>query len=171
MRRILAAILFCVAAPFAAAQPAVQPPIEGSFALDTRASDSIDQAINDAIRDMNWVARQVARTRLRRINDPYTTVSISQNGPDVVVVFQGRSVASPASGEEIQWRRETGEVLGVSTRWRGHQLEQTFTAEDGKRTNLFALNPSGDTLSVRVTMSSERLTRPLTYTLRYQRRN
>jgi hypothetical protein len=171
MTRLFAALLFCVAAPLASAQPAEQPPIEGTFAFDARASDSIDQAINEAIRDMSWVVRQVARTRLRRINDPFTTVQISQSGPDVVVVLEGRSIASPASGEEIQWRRETGEVLGVSTRWRGDRLEQTFTAEDGRRTNVFTLDPSGETLSVQVSISSERLARPLTYTLRYQRRS
>jgi hypothetical protein len=152
-----------------AAAAAQQAPIQGTFVYVAEGSDNIDRAIDDAVRRMNVVTRQVARPRLRRTNTPYQSIRIAQSGSQVNVVLDQQTVTSPASGTPAKWTRNDGELFDVSTAWRGGSLEQTFQAEDGRRVNVYSLSPDGNTLTLHVTVTSPRLPQPMTYRLQYRR--
>lgn len=146
------------------------PSLDGSYTLLPAASDDIHQAIERGIAGMSFVLRPVARSRLRRTNDPYRSVAISRTPTQVTITIDGRPpILTPADGSPIRWQREDGEWLQVSTLLRDGVLRQSFVAEDGQRENAYSLSANGDTLSMRVTVSSPRLPRPVAYRLVFLR--
>jgi hypothetical protein len=182
IRRIVPfAALFALAAALpdaASAQQASQ--LRGTWNLDAQASDDINAKINESIRRMNVLVRQIARPRLRSTNTAYPTLVLRQDGGNVRIDMAGRpSVSSPANGTGVRWQRETGrectEVRGdcveVTTTYEGNRLRQTFRAEDGQRVNVFSVSPDGNTMTMAVTVESPRLPAPLTYNLVYNRAN
>ncbi|HEU0012855.1 MAG TPA: hypothetical protein VFQ45_04190 [Longimicrobium sp.] len=150
----------------------------GTWVLNRQASDDINVAINRAIAPMNVLVRQIARPRLRSTNTAYPRITIAFDNNNIRVDMQGRpSVSSPASGAPVLWQRETGrtctqvrgDCIRVTSEWENGKLEQTFQADDGRRVNLYSLSADGRTLTMNVTITSEKLERPLTYKLVYNR--
>jgi hypothetical protein len=173
MRTHLMAIVLLAGAAIAPAPSASQSAsLDGDYQYVAEGSDDINRAIEQAIASMNFITRPVARSRLRKTNLPYRTLRISHTAAEVTTVPDSRdAVTSPADGSPIRWRREDGEMLTVTTRWEGESLRQTFVADDGQRVNLYSLEPDGRTLLMRVTVTSPRLPKPLTYAVRYARRS
>lgn len=160
------AMIAASVAPAAAQTPALQ----GTFVYVADGSDDVNKAIDQAISKMNFVVRSVARGRLRKTNVPYERLAISHSTDRVSIAADRRpAIQTPANGTPVKWTREDGEVFDVSTEWENGALEQTFGAPDGKRVNTFTLSPDGNTLTMKVTVSSPRLPKPLTYSLRYRR--
>ena len=144
--------------------------LAGTYRYAAQESDNINQAIEAAVARMNFVTRPVARGRLKKTNSAYQTISIAHSPQEVRIVTDQRApIVTPANGTPIDWTREDGEKFKVSTAWQNGALEQTFRADDGQRVNHYSLSPDGNTLSMRVTVTSPRLSRPLVYTLRYHR--
>lgn len=144
--------------------------LNGSFTYDASASDNLNAAIDGAVARMNFAMRPFARGRLRKTNQPYKRLTISHTATQVSVSMDGRAaIVTPANGTPIDWRREDGERLKVSTEWENGALEHTFKAEDGQRVNVYSVSPDGRTLTMNVTLTSPRLSRPLTYKLVYRR--
>ncbi len=154
----------------AAPAQAQNAPIQGTFTLIAERSDNVDQAINRATSRMNMITRPVARGRLKKTNVPYRRIAITPTSASISIATDGGApIVTPADGKSIKWTREDGEVLDVSTAWDGNSLKQTFAAEDGQRVNLYTLSPDGDTLTMRVTVTSGRLPAPVTYQLVFTR--
>ena len=149
----------------------------GTWLFNRAASDDINAAINRAVAPMNVIVRQIARPRLRSTNTAYPRITFAlENG--LRVEMQGRpALSTPADGSPVLWQRETGrtcpqvrgDCVRVTSEWKNGQLEQAFQAEDGRRVNLYSLSADGRTLTMNVTITSERLERPLTYKLVYNR--
>lgn len=149
---------------------AQRPSLSGTYRYVEAESDAIGPAIEAAVARMNFITRPIARGRLTRTNTPYQTIRIGEATDQVTIVTDQRApIVSPTDGTPIAWTREDGEVLDVNTRWVDGTLEQTFVAEDGERKNAYSLAPDGNVLELRVTVTSPRLSGPLTYTLRYRR--
>ncbi|CAN5616948.1 hypothetical protein BH23GEM7_BH23GEM7_22310 [soil metagenome] len=154
----------------AAAGVAQSRSLEGSYTYLRAASDDINQAIERGIAGMNFVTRPVARGRLRKTNEPFGAITISRTPAEVAIATDGGApVVTPADGSAVRWRREDGEVFQVSTALRDGVLRQTFVADDGQRENALSLSADGDTLTMRVTVTSPRLPRPVSYRLVYLR--
>jgi hypothetical protein len=144
--------------------------MRGTWTLNRQASDNVATAINTAVARMNFVTRPIARGRLTRTNAPYTRVEIGYTQERVTLKYDERApMVSPANGTPVQWRREDGEMLQLSTEWENGRLEQTFKAEDGQRVNTFSISEDGRVLSLDVTVSSPRLPQPLHYKLVFNR--
>jgi hypothetical protein len=159
--------LLAAAATSAASQ---NPALTGTYTYVEAESDAIKPAIEQAVREMNFITRPIARGRLTRTNEPYQSLTIQQSGSQVTIVRDEMApIVATADGNPIEWTREDGEVLDLTTRWVDETLEQTFIADDGQRKNVFALGPDGGTLEMHVTVTSPRLAAPLTYTLRFRR--
>lgn len=143
---------------------------EGTFARDSAAGDDVKAAIDATVSEMNFLIRGFARGRLESTNEPYRTITITNDTSSVSVATDDRApVTAPATGDSIRWEREDGEELVVRMRWEDGELRQTFTAEDGLRRNVYRLAPDGRTLTLDVTVESGRLPEPLTYQLVYDR--
>ena len=144
--------------------------LNGTFTYDAAASDNINSAIDAAVRDMNFALRPIARGRLRKTNQPYKRLTISHTAQQVSVVTDDRRpIVSPANGTPVDWTREDGEKLKVSTEWENGTLEQTFKAEDGQRVNAYTMSADGRTLNMNVTITSPRLKKALNYKMVYRK--
>jgi hypothetical protein len=172
MARQRIAALFAGLALFAAAPVVLEAQADafrGTYVLDRAASDDVNAAIDRAVRGMNFVTRPVARGRLRKTNDAYPWIRVQTDG-NVTIEFAGRTpTVSRPDGTVVRWRRDDGEEFDVSTRMVQGRLEQRFVAEDGRRTNTYALSNDGRTLTMNVVIESPRLSEPLTYRLVYTR--
>ena len=174
MRQRIAPLFCALALVLAASLPAglhaQQASMKGTWRYNAQASDNVMTAINAAVNRMNFVTRPIARGRLNRTNQPYQRVVIDFTQQQVSITMDQRSVINtPANGTPIKWTREDGEVFDVATAWEGHGLKQTFKAEDGQRANLYTVSNDGRTLTLQVTVTSPRLSGPLTYRLVYDK--
>lgn len=162
--------VFCVSV-LAAALPGTLPaqiPV-GEFVLDETLSDDINQAINDATSSMNFIARPIARKRLRSTNPPTNVVTIEVFGDSVDVTSDGKiSVRAKPDGIPMKWSALKGEPLNVTTTVEGGVLINVFSAGDGSRTNRYLLKEN-DLLEMHVTISSPRLAKPVEYKRIYRR--
>lgn len=120
---------------------------------------------------MNFALRPIARGRLKRTNRPYQKVVIRYTPAQVSIATDARApIQTPANGTPVDWTRpEDGEKLRVSTEWENGRIEQTFQAKDGRRVNSYSITPDGRVMSLQVTVTSPRLPKPVSYTLRYRR--
>jgi hypothetical protein len=147
---------------------AAQVPV-GEFVLDESLSDDINKAINDATAEMNFIARPIARKRLRSTNPPTTVVTIETIGDSVEVTSDGRiSLRAKPDGIPMKWAAFKNENLQVTTTFENGVLTNVFAAGDGSRTNRYVLRDN-DLLEMRVTISSPRLEKPVEYTRVYRR--
>ena len=146
------------------------PCLQGTYTLDTAASDDINKAIEATVKGMNFIAKRIARKRLRETNVPYQRMVISYTEAEVSIATDQRPpLRTPVKGPPVDWTREDGEKLKVSTGWEGGKLKRTFKGEEGQRVNTYSINADGKTLTMQVSVTSPHLPRPLTYKLVYQR--
>jgi hypothetical protein len=142
----------------------------GTYRLLPSQSDDLDSAIERAVQPMRFVVRPFARRRLRKINTPYSRITIRTTVDDVVFVGDPRApIDTPVNGPPIDWKREDGEPFSVSAVWDGGVLQQTFVSGTGRRVNRYTLSPDGRLLTMRVAVSGGGLPGTLAYTLVYQR--
>ena len=131
----------------------------------------LEAAIDRATDGMFFVAKPIARSKLRDKTQIKSTVgfsfahgAITSTASDVAPATSpddGRAVAYVAAGESLQ--------LSQKLTANGHLL-QTFAASEGTRTNDYSVSAGGDVLTVAITVSSSKLTRPVRYTLTYRRK-
>lgn len=147
-----------------------QTHLNGTWTLNRERSDDVRAAVENAIRGMNFVARPIARGRLRKANVAYERLVIGNAGDSVNVTYDVRApVITPANGATVLWRREDGDEFDVNTRWEGGRLEQSFRAPGGHRVNVYSVSADGRTLTMDVTLTSPRLAAPLRYKLVFDR--
>ena len=169
MRPLLLAAAFALAAPMVAG--AQSGSIAGTFTLDRAASDNVEKAITSAVKDMNFITRPIARGRLNKTNQPYQQVTIATSGANTVVTIDKLPPRqAPSIGTPVDWTRPAdGEKMKLSMKWEGGHLIETFKPEDGQRVNEYALSADGATLTMNVTITSPRLSKPLKYKLVFRK--
>lgn len=158
-----------VAACFAPTPALAAASLAGDWSHDAAKSDNVDKAIERAVEKVNFVIRGMAHGRLKSTNQPYHHVSITVKGGDTHLKTDDRApIVSNAKG--VKWKREDGQVYDVTMVWKGDtRLEQTFTNDEGKRTNVYTLNADGKSMVMEVTVTSPKLPVPLNYSLAYKR--
>ena len=148
---------------------AEDPSWVGVFVNDEPSDAGVQQAIEAAIADMNFITRPVARSRLKKTNTLAHRITITRQAETITVRFDERKPAEmPADGRVVKWTGEDGEQFDVFARADDARLVQTFKAEDGQRVNSFTPEDA-QRLTLEVQVTSPRLPKPLTYTVRYKR--
>lgn len=167
--KALAAALMTLASAVALAD---NPQLAGSYVYVPERSDKIEAAIDTTVASANFIIRPIARSRLKKTNiPPYQKVSIEFPPGKVSIVTDKRApIVTTGDSKSVRWKREDGELLDVSTEWQGKELEESFSSDDGKRTNHFTLSGDGKELKMHVVVTSPKLAKPLSYTLVYERR-
>jgi hypothetical protein len=146
------------------------PCLQGTYTLDAAASDDVNKAIEDAVKEVNFFFRPIARSNLRKINVSPKQISISFIDTDVSIKNdQHPPVRTPVNGVPVDWKREGEEKVKVSTVWENGNLKRTFEAGAGQRINTYILSTDGKTLTLQVKVTSSHLPQPLTYKLVYKR--
>ena len=143
---------------------------QGSFRYNAGASDDVDQAINRAIAPLNTLVRQVARPRLRSVTRPAERIAIASTSDALRIVWDPCApIVVTGNGASVDWKGEDGQSIKVGAEFANDRLSLVFRAQDGQRSDLYSLSPSGDALTVNVTVASDRLPKPLIYKLVYRR--
>jgi hypothetical protein len=153
--------------PHAGAQPAA---MQGSYALDARASDDVNRVIEDVVKEMNFIRKPLARKRLRATTRPSESLRIAFTSADVTITTDGNSsVRTPMDGTPVEWTREDGEKFLVTTTHDGRTITRIFRAGDGQRSNAYSLSPDRSTLTMSIVLTSPQLPEPVAYKLVYKR--
>lgn len=169
--RVVVAALITVATVGLPPTLAAQEPFYGTFHLLPEAGDDMEAVYDRGVSLVeSWVKRLFARGRIAEVNKPFEWFQLFRDGDGLRINTPEFSITVPRGGTLEGWGREEGDPVDVSAEWSGDAWIVRFEAEDGTRVNRYALGPSGDTLSLGVTVTSGELRAPLEYELVFERR-
>jgi len=144
--------------------------LDGTYILDQTESDNINNVIEDAVGKLNFVTRDIARGRLKKLNPAYRQIAISSPPNEVTVTADNQPpLRTPANGAPVPWTAPDGRSVNASTQLTDGGLAQKFTSADGRRVNNFTLGRDGRTLTLHVTETSPQLPDTITYKQVYRR--
>lgn len=130
----------------------------------------IGKAIDDGLSQVNIVMRTVIKKAIQGRKGTYIeTISIDVPGDDIVIKLADYEVKT-ANGKAKSVTSPDGKPTTVKHELKGSTLQQSFTGEEGSITNTFTLKDGGKILERKVTITSKRLSKPVTYQLSYKRR-
>lgn len=126
-------------------------------------------AIDRAIDSLFFAIRGIARSRLSSGTkiDPWVAFSFDASNIRVRIPAATDAV-SPENGAPVDYEND-GERTKLSQRISTSKVTQTFVADQGQRVNEWLLSEDAKTLWLKVTVSSAKLSRPVVYTLTYER--
>jgi hypothetical protein len=164
---LLCSTIFVGSSTLVAAQDSA---LDGTYILDGADSDNVNEVIEDAVGKLNFLTRDIARERLKKLNPAYHEVVITSSPNEIsVTVDNQRSLRTPAKGAPVAWVGPDGRKVNASMQLAGQRLEQTFTSGDGRRINDYTVSSDGRTLTMQVTETSPRLSQAITYKQVYRR--
>ena len=120
----LVAALVCGVIPLgqAAAQMAK---LQGTYLLDDPAAlPKIKKAVDKVADQMGFFAASIARDRLMEANKPAQKLVITVSGNEVTTQFDNdQAIRTTADGSTVDWTRDNGEKVRVTTTWQGHDID------------------------------------------------
>jgi hypothetical protein len=144
--------------------------LDGTYILDEADSDNANEAIEHAVGKLNFLTRDIARERLKKLNPAYRQVAIASSSNEISVTVDNQPpLRTPAKGAPVAWVSPDGGKVNVSMQLAGRRLAETFTSADGRRVNDYTLSPDGRTLTMQVTETSPQLSQSITYKQVYRR--
>jgi hypothetical protein len=165
---ILAALIVLPTAAHATDLPSG---LEGRFEYsdDPAERAAREQAIEATAKEVSFVIRPIARSRLRSGTRTAPWIELRANRDEISVQFQGRTpMVASSGGGPATWKNEDGNPVNVQYRMEGQTLVQVLTTPEGSRTNRFTPRPDGG-IKLAIEVASPKLPRPLKYELTYNR--
>ena len=164
---LLCSAMFLGSSTLAAAQGSG---LDGTYVLNQTDSDNVNEVIEDAAGKLNFLTRDIARGRLKKLNPAYRQVTITSSPNEISIAVDNQPpLRAPAKGAPVGWVSPDGEKVNVSMQLEGRRLAQTFTSAEGRRVNDYTLSPDGRTLTMQVRETSPRLPQSITYKQVYRR--
>ena len=153
----------------AAAEEAPIDAFLGSFrhAGGQKEREARDKAIEDVVADMSFIARGIARDKLKQSNPIAKKLAFVSDRKDLTVTMDTRSYTGPLDGSPVKVKTILGDEMDMRLKCRSGALDQSFSAEDKSRLNAFRFDGDKLVLSVRVHASA--LPKDLVYKLTYER--
>lgn len=161
-------------APRAAAATA-QAPVDRlagtfRFAGGRAQRDAVADAIERAVQTLMPMVHGLARRRLTAVNTIPTSIRMSMEGDDLVVVYgDQKPQRAPLDGSVQSWENREGTKVKLKHELRGSTVVQTIWGGGGRRVMVWSLDDPGQRLSVRSTMTSPQLSVPIEYRLTFER--
>jgi hypothetical protein len=139
------------------------------FAGNSQEEDAKRAAIDRAVKGMSVFIRSAARSRISATTQILGSYSFSfESGKIVVRPFSRPEMISGENGEPADYVYN-GKRSRMTQRLVGDRIFQGFVSDDGRRENEFALSKDGQVLTLKVTLTSPRLSVPVVYGLSYRR--
>lgn len=159
----------------AQADPAAAPVAiagEYRYAGGAEQRQQLLDAIEDVVAEMNFIARPIARKRLRESNEPSAELHLLVTETQITVVRPGRpTVAAPRDGTTIVWESPEGDEFEVRHRLQGERgLVQEFVGKGNRSENVFSLAEDGSTVTAQTTITADALPKALRFRMTYQRK-
>lgn len=153
---------------------AAAPKVAGRYAYvggETQRQQLLD-AIEAVVQDMIFLARPIARKRLRDGNMPSDGLQIDVTGDKITILRPGRpTVSAPRDGSMVVWKSPDGDEFEVRHTLRSdREVVQDFVGEGNHSINVFTLSDDGARLTVHTTITADRLPRALRFRTTYQRK-
>lgn len=129
-------------------------------------------AIEDVIADMIFIARPIARKRLRESNLPSAELQLVVTAEEITVARPGRpTVTAPRDGSTIEWKSPDGDEFEVRHRLvSDSELVQDFVGDGNRSENVFELDASGSRVVVHTTITADQLPKTLRFHMTYRRK-
>jgi len=170
MATAVATMLVCALIHPSSPASAQTPSLQGTFTLDSAASQDIKAAVDKVADQMSFLTRSIARSRLMATNPPVSRIAISFSGKNVTIqAADSAAITTRTDGTPIDWVGEDGENVKVSTVWAGATLKRSLVNPNGMRVNTYAVDPTGNTLTLDVLITASQLPQPLAYKLVFRR--
>lgn len=163
-----------VEAAATASEPATTVPrIAGRYQYvgGERERQALLDAIEDVVKEMIFLARPIARRRLRDGNRPSDELRLEVSPTQITVVRPGRpTVTARRDGSTVVWKSPEGDEFKVKHRLGADgSLIQEFVGDGNRSENIFKLADDGSALTVQTTISAERLPKVLRFQTTYRR--
>ncbi|MCA9682791.1 MAG: hypothetical protein KC457_11380, partial [Myxococcales bacterium] len=132
----------------------------------------LEQAIEDAILQLNPAIRGIGRKRLTKTNPIDDGLEIKLTGDKIQTIFTtGFDAEVTLDGGAVSWTsKKSGDKYKVRVVQKGNKLVQVIAGEDGVKTTVFVLSADKKKLTVNHKITSDRLQIPMTYKLTYSRK-
>jgi hypothetical protein len=133
-------------------------------------SDDINAAIERSVEHMNFIARPIARHRLRVANPLPRQLRIMM-AADTITIQVGAEppAALPRDGTAVPWRSLGGDKCQASLTVAGDTLVKHVVAHGGQSEARFVLSDSGRRVREHVRISSPHLPKPVDYSVLFSR--
>jgi hypothetical protein len=110
--------------------------LDGTYILDETDSDNMNEVIEDAVGKLNFLTRDIARGRLKKLNPAYRQVAITSSPNEISVTVDNQPpLRTPAKGAPVAWVAPHGGKVKAGMQLAGRRLAQTFMSADGRRVN------------------------------------
>lgn len=133
-------------------------------------SDDINASIDRAVEHMMFIARPIARHRLR-VNNPLPQHLELDIRPDSIVILRGdeQRAALPRDGTAVPWRSLGGDQCQISATLVGDTLTERIVAHGGESEARYIMLDDGKRVREDVRITSSHLPRPVVYTVTFVR--
>jgi hypothetical protein len=126
-------------------------------------------AIDHAVESMSSFTRSIARNRIAATTQILGSYTFSFEPGKIIVRPTERPVMISGDKGEPADYVYNGKKSTLTQVLAGNRLTQIFVSSDGKRENEFTLSQEGQVLTVKVTVTSSRLSVPVVYSLSYKK--
>src|SRR5512140_1891000 len=98
---LLCSAIFLGSSTLAAAQ---ESSLDGTYILDQTDSDNMNEVIETAVGKLNFLTRDIARWRLKKLNPAYRKVAITSSPNEISVTVDNQPpLRAPAKGAPVAW--------------------------------------------------------------------
>src|SRR5712671_7553966 len=96
--------------------------LDGTYILDETDSDNINEVIETAVEKLNFVTRDIARGRLKKLNPAYRQVAITSSPNEISVAVDNQPpLRTPAKGASVAWVGPDGRRVNASMQLAGRR--------------------------------------------------
>lgn len=150
--------------------------LAGTYMVEEDAQARLRAAVEEAVANMNFVLRPVARRRLLAVNQPSARVDIVLRGDSLFLQYSNQpELRAQRRGAPRPWKNAAGESIVVEVHAPASAapseplLRERYTADDGTRENRWRLDPASGRARLDVVITSPRLPTPMRLQLTYTR--
>jgi hypothetical protein len=128
-----------------------------------------ERSLLESVAVMNPLYQQIAERRLRRNNPISPRLRlVEEDGVVVVVTPDARPMRAPIDGRPQTWVNRDGTAMSLRHRMRAGRLVQEIRGTHGTKRVVYSLDRSGSTLTVKTSITSKHLPKPIEYRLSYR---
>lgn len=164
--------LFALALVIASPAIAQAPTHEGRWVVVDagRASQARDAAVENVVEDMGFIARPIARRRLREGLPVHRAIELRRHGERLQVkIGSFYDLTAPVDDSRHPITDALGTDLRARQRWDGHTLVQRYANEDATVTLKLRFAEDGSTLRLETRIHAERLPSDVVFNVAYRR--
>lgn len=142
--------------------------LQVAYTVVPQESDDINASIDRAVEHMNFIARPIARHRLR-VNNPLPAHLELDVRTDSIVILRGDEprAALPRDETAVPWRSLGGDKCQVSATLVGDTLTERIVAHGGESEARYVFLDGGHRIRQEVRITSSHLPQPVVYAVTF----